>query len=311
MWHFSILNIKQTHKRQFCCKLKRCWIHSYSGREDSRFSSPHWLLITLMSTLVTGEEWCLRSVHTACWHGRCCSRDVLLFFLQPYLMFNITHQQMLKGLQLHLVQIFPDLHIFPSQTFTFHPSPLMILVQDFPWNCNNMLPKIGTMRHIAIFFSGCHLSIWSIWKPNSTLGAIHKLHGLCNETLSFYWDRRKVEKACHSKQTPLLLERSTNLNRWTSLGKLCPSVKIIKFFHMTFFINDSSFNHAGIENCFIIRLLLNLKYPSGIKHAVGVMSPASLLLSTASSGDGFRSNQERLSERLTQLQLQDWLWTVS
>lgn len=80
---------------------------------------------------------------------------------------------------------------------------------------------------------------------------------------------------------------------------------------MTFFINDSSFNHAGIENCFIIRLLLNLKYPSGIKHAVGVMSPASLLLSSASSGDGFRSNQERLSERLTQLQLQDWLWTVS
>lgn len=148
-----------------------------------------------MSTLVTGERWCLRGVHAACWHGRCCLRDVPVL-LQPYLMVSMTHQQRLEGLQLHLVQVFPDLHIFPSQTCTFHPSPLMISLQYFPWNCNNMLPKIGTMRHIAIFFfSGCHLSIWSIWKHNSTLGAIHEVH-CCTLRLSFYWDRRKVEEAC-------------------------------------------------------------------------------------------------------------------
>lgn len=149
----------------------------FHTREDAGFFFPHWLLITLVPTLVTGEEWCLRGLHATCWHGRCLSRDVLLILLQPYLMFNITHQQRLEGLQLRLVRIFPDLHFFPSQTCTFHPSPLIISVQYFPWNCNNMLPKIGTMRHIAIFFSsGHHLSIWSIWKHNSTLGAIHKVH---------------------------------------------------------------------------------------------------------------------------------------
>ena len=41
------------------------------------------------------------------------------------------------------------------------------------------------------------------------------------------------------------------------------------------------------------------------------MSPASLRLSSAFSRDGFRSNQGRLSDRVTQLQLQGWLWTLS
>lgn len=36
------------------------------------------------------------------------------------------------------------------------------------------------------------------------------------------------------------------------------------------------------------------------------MSPASLLLSSSSSRDGFRSNQERLSKRLTRRQSQGW-----
>lgn len=136
-----------TGKFVFKIKNKEVLNSTYNGREDPGLSSLDWLLITLMSALVTGEGRCLRGEYTACWHGRRRLKDVLLIILEPYLAFIMTHQQRLEGWQLHLVWIFPDVDIFSLPLWWhFH------VVQYLPQNCNNMLPKIGTVRHIAIFF---------------------------------------------------------------------------------------------------------------------------------------------------------------
>lgn len=105
---------------------------TYNGREDPGLSSLDWILITLMSASVTGEERCLRGEYTACWHGNRRLRDALLVILEPYLVFIMTHQQRLEGWQLHLIWIFPDVDIFSP----FHSDDISM------WN--SICPKTAT-----------------------------------------------------------------------------------------------------------------------------------------------------------------------
>lgn len=67
-------------------------------------------------------------------------------YVRPYLMFKVTHQQRLEGLQLRLLRIFPDLHVSPF------PSKKISTVFSLKLQQHASMLGVGTTRHIASFF---------------------------------------------------------------------------------------------------------------------------------------------------------------